>query len=145
MLCTCGSTPTAADPTGISATKSAPKTTFKGLQAPPVMAVPPTNAAAMEGTKRSDPNPMDEAAPAMEITHNPARPAKKPDRPKASTFSARTGWPDSAAARAQFEAMAPIGRMAQVEEVAALVAFLASDEASYITGITMPVGGGDLG
>ena len=42
--------------------------------------------------------------------------------------------PDPAAARAQFEAMAPLGRMAQVSEVAALVAFLASDEAAFISG-----------
>ncbi|MGH6787799.1 MAG: SDR family NAD(P)-dependent oxidoreductase [Novosphingobium sp.] len=42
--------------------------------------------------------------------------------------------PDPAAARAQLEAMAPLGRMARVEEVAALVAFLAGDEAAFITG-----------
>lgn len=42
--------------------------------------------------------------------------------------------PDPAAARAQFEGMAPMGRMAQVAEVAALVAFLASDEAAFISG-----------
>ena len=38
--------------------------------------------------------------------------------------------PDPAAARAQFNAMAPLGRMAKVAEVAALVAFLVSDEAA---------------
>lgn len=42
--------------------------------------------------------------------------------------------PDPAAARAQFEGMAPLRRMAQVSEVAALVAFLASDEATFISG-----------
>jgi NAD(P)-dependent dehydrogenase (short-subunit alcohol dehydrogenase family) len=42
--------------------------------------------------------------------------------------------PDPLAARARFNAMAPLGRMAQVAEVAALVAFLASDEAAFISG-----------
>ena len=42
--------------------------------------------------------------------------------------------PDPKAARDQFESMAPLRRMARVEEIAALVAFLASDEASLISG-----------
>lgn len=41
---------------------------------------------------------------------------------------------DPAAARAMYEGMSPLGRMAQVEEVAALVAFLGSDEAAFISG-----------
>ena len=42
--------------------------------------------------------------------------------------------PDPKAARAQFEGMAPLKRMAQVDEVAGLVAFLASDDAAFISG-----------
>jgi NAD(P)-dependent dehydrogenase (short-subunit alcohol dehydrogenase family) len=42
--------------------------------------------------------------------------------------------PDPAAARAAFEGMAPMKRMAQLDEVSALVAFLASDEAAFISG-----------
>lgn len=38
----------------------------------------------------------------------------------------------------------PLGRMGEATEVAAAVAFLASDDASYITGVTLPVDGGWL-
>ena len=36
-------------------------------------------------------------------------------------------------------------RYGTIDEQAAVILFLASDEASYITGVTLPVGGGDLG
>lgn len=42
--------------------------------------------------------------------------------------------PDPAAARAMYEGMSPMKRMARVEEIAGLVAFLASDEAAFISG-----------
>jgi NAD(P)-dependent dehydrogenase (short-subunit alcohol dehydrogenase family) len=35
-----------------------------------------------------------------------------------------------------------LGRVAEPEEVAAAIAFLASDDASFITGVTLPVDGG---
>lgn len=50
--------------------------------------------------------------------------------------------PDPAAARAAYSGMAPLGRMAQVEEIAALVAFLASDETAFITGSEYSIDGG---
>jgi dihydroxycyclohexadiene carboxylate dehydrogenase len=36
-------------------------------------------------------------------------------------------------------------RYGSLEEQVGAILFLASDEASYITGMTLPVGGGDLG
>jgi NAD(P)-dependent dehydrogenase (short-subunit alcohol dehydrogenase family) len=38
----------------------------------------------------------------------------------------------------------PIGRLAQPREVADTIAFLASDRASYVSGVTLPVLGGEL-
>ena len=48
---------------------------------------------------------------------------------------------DADAARAQFEGMAPLQRMAQVEEVAGLVAYLTSDEAGFVTGADYKIDG----
>jgi 3-oxoacyl-[acyl-carrier protein] reductase len=44
--------------------------------------------------------------------------------------------------RARLAADIPMGRFAEPAEMAAAVAFLASDEAAYITGVVLPVDGG---
>lgn len=44
--------------------------------------------------------------------------------------------------RGAFEAKHPLGRIASPEEVAALVAYLASDEAGFVTGAAVPIDGG---
>ncbi len=44
--------------------------------------------------------------------------------------------------RAALAAQVPVGRIGSVEEVAAAVTFLASDDAGYITGAVLPVDGG---
>jgi NAD(P)-dependent dehydrogenase (short-subunit alcohol dehydrogenase family) len=49
---------------------------------------------------------------------------------------------DPAGLRASYVAKHPMGRMGKAEEVAYAVLFLASDEASFITGVTLPVDGG---
>ena len=49
---------------------------------------------------------------------------------------------DPAAARRDFIARQPIGRLGTVEEIAAMAVYLASDEARYTTGTAMIVDGG---
>jgi 3-oxoacyl-[acyl-carrier protein] reductase len=44
--------------------------------------------------------------------------------------------------RVELEALIPIGRFAHPAEMAAAVAFLASEDAGYITGVVLPVDGG---
>ncbi|MER5480978.1 3-oxoacyl-[acyl-carrier-protein] reductase [Streptomyces sp. NPDC002734] len=44
--------------------------------------------------------------------------------------------------RKEFLTRVPLGRYAEVEEIAGVVRFLSSDEASYITGAVIPVDGG---
>jgi meso-butanediol dehydrogenase / (S,S)-butanediol dehydrogenase / diacetyl reductase len=48
---------------------------------------------------------------------------------------------NSAIVARQIERM-PLGRIAEAEEVAAAIAFLASEDASFITGVNLPVDGG---
>jgi 3-oxoacyl-[acyl-carrier protein] reductase len=45
-------------------------------------------------------------------------------------------------ARAYYLDQTPLGRTARLEEVAAVVRFVMSDEASYVNGVVLPVDGG---
>jgi NAD(P)-dependent dehydrogenase (short-subunit alcohol dehydrogenase family) len=54
------------------------------------------------------------------------------------------GQPDPAAARAEITRYYPLGRFATPRDVANVVAFLASDDAAYLTGIDVVVDGGLL-
>ena len=53
-------------------------------------------------------------------------------------------WDNQTDALEQFSKMYPLGRVGEPEDIAAAVAFLASADASWITGHTLPVEGGVL-
>lgn len=56
--------------------------------------------------------------------------------------SAIAASPDPKASRRVLEGVAPVGRMARLEEIAGLVAYLGSDEAAFITGAEYVIDGG---
>ncbi len=62
------------------------------------------------------------------------------DSPMLHDFLAAQKNPDPL--RAQFDAMHPLGRVGQIDEVASVFVFLASDESSFVTGATYTVDGG---
>lgn len=43
---------------------------------------------------------------------------------------------------AAFAERIPLGRQAEPEEIASVIAFLASDDARFVTGVILPVDGG---
>ena len=62
--------------------------------------------------------------------------------PGATVTPINQAWVDDDVARAEVESHIPMGRAGSSAEMAAAVAFLASDEAAYITGQTLYVDGG---
>jgi len=64
------------------------------------------------------------------------------DTPMAVDAAARAGGVDRSALAARRAAMVPLGRQGTAWDVANAALFLASDEAAFITGVVLPVDGG---
>jgi NAD(P)-dependent dehydrogenase (short-subunit alcohol dehydrogenase family) len=64
------------------------------------------------------------------------------DTPMLPQFFGREPGADVADLMGNFIALVPMGRPAQPEEIAGVVAFLASDDAGFVTGVTLPIDGG---
>ena len=65
------------------------------------------------------------------------------DTPMKLGFTGRSGDPVEAAANQErLLAAVPMGRLCKAEEVAHAVLWLASDDASFVTGVALPVDGG---
>jgi NAD(P)-dependent dehydrogenase (short-subunit alcohol dehydrogenase family) len=65
------------------------------------------------------------------------------DTPMKSAFTSRAGDPEEARQNeARLIATVPMGRLCRAEEAAYAALWLASDEASFVTGIALPVDGG---
>jgi len=64
------------------------------------------------------------------------------ETPMLAQFFGREPGADVADLMSGFIANIPLGRAAQPAEIASVVAFLASDDAAMVTGVTIPVDGG---
>ena len=64
------------------------------------------------------------------------------DTPMLPTFFGRDPGADMADLMSGFIGLVPLGRPATPEEIAGVVAFLASDDAGFVTGVTIPIDGG---
>jgi NAD(P)-dependent dehydrogenase (short-subunit alcohol dehydrogenase family) len=64
------------------------------------------------------------------------------DTPMLPTFFGRDPGADMADLMHNFIGLVPLGRPATPEEIAGVVAFLASDDAGFVTGVTIPIDGG---
>jgi NAD(P)-dependent dehydrogenase (short-subunit alcohol dehydrogenase family) len=66
------------------------------------------------------------------------------ETPMLSEFFGRGSGADIEDLKEQYKSGVPLGRVARPEEIASAAAFLASDDASWVTGVALPVDGGFL-